>query len=257
MRIITWNVNGIRAAQKKGFMRWLVQEQPDILCVQETRAHKEQLDAEILNPCTKSESTYESYWLSAQRAGYAGVALYTLLSPQSVTPLGLYEYDSEGRFLQADFESFSVISVYFPHVQESHKRLDYKIAFCEAVRNRCDYIRSHNRHVILCGDYNIAHNPIDLAQHEKHADDAGYLPEERAWIDSFLHAGYVDSFRFMHPNESGCYSWFSYRSGARQRNRGWRIDYLCVDEELAPSIKKASILAGVCGFDHNPCSIEL
>jgi exodeoxyribonuclease-3 len=257
MRILSWNVNGIRAAEKRGFVRWLWEDSPDILCLQETKAHPTQLSPELISPLDQKGRVYTSYWARAKKSGYSGVALYSVDIPLEVKTLGIPEFDDEGRFLQADFGSFVLITAYFPNSQEGGARLGYKLAFCHAVKEHCDRLTAQGRHLVLCGDYNIAHKPIDLARPQENEGSPGYLPEERAWMDSFICGGYVDTFRFFHPQESGRYSWWSYRSAARERNVGWRLDYHCVNNAFASCLRNGSIKADVGGSDHCPVQLDL
>ncbi|MDR1929688.1 MAG: exodeoxyribonuclease III [Treponema sp.] len=257
MQILSWNVNGIRAAEKKGFLPWLKTESPEVLCVQETKARPEQLTEELRSPRDGGGKAYHSYWASAKKAGYSGTAIFTRRKPLDVKPLGIAEFDDEGRVLQAFFKDFAVISAYFPNSQDGGARLDYKLAFCGAVMERCKELVKQGRHFILCGDYNIAHTPIDLARPKENEGSAGYLPEERAWMDRFTGAGFVDTFRHFHPGEGSHYSWWSYRMNARARNVGWRIDYLCVDGAFLPRVKSSVIMSDVEGSDHCPVGIEI
>jgi exodeoxyribonuclease-3 len=257
MRILSWNVNGIRAVEKRGFSRWLTVESPDILCVQETKARPEQLTAELRNPQNLKGKPYHSYWASAKKAGYSGVAIYSRKKPDDVKPLGIAEFDDEGRVLQAFYRDFILITAYFPNSQDAGARLPYKLAFCDAMMNYCKELVSQGKHFVLCGDYNIAHTPIDLARPKENEGNAGYLPEERAWMDAFTGVGFVDTFRHFHPGEEGHYSWWSYRMAARVRNVGWRIDYHCVDPAFLPRIKRSIIRPDVDGADHCPVEIEI
>jgi exodeoxyribonuclease-3 len=257
MRILSWNVNGIRAVEKRGFVQWFAEESPDVLCLQETKAHPDQLSPELISPRNKAGAVYTSYWASAEKRGYSGVAIYSRTKPLDVQPLGLAEFDAEGRVLQAEFKGFTLISAYFPNSQDGGARLGYKLDFCAALRELCDTLTARKRHIVLCGDYNIAHTPIDLARPKENEGNAGYLPEERAWMDTFTAAGYVDSFRHFHPGEKGHYSWWSYRAAARTRNVGWRIDYHCVDRALLPQVRSSVIRPDVAGSDHCPVQIEL
>jgi exodeoxyribonuclease-3 len=257
MRIVSWNVNGIRAVEKKGFTQWLREESPDILCLQETKARPEQLSPDLTAPVDKRGRPYRSYWASAKKPGYSGVAIYSKTEPLAIRTLGLAEFDGEGRVLQADFKDFSLISAYFPNSQDAGARLDYKLAFCAAILEHCDGLRASGRRLILCGDYNIAHKPIDLARPKENEGNAGYLPEERAWMDRFTGAGYTDTFRRLHPGEAGRYSWWSYRMNARARNVGWRLDYHCVDEAFFPRVKASIIRPDVTGSDHCPVELHL
>jgi exodeoxyribonuclease-3 len=257
MRIVSWNVNGIRAVEKKGFTRWLGEESPDILCLQETKARPEQLSEALIGPVDREGRAYRSYWASAKKPGYAGVAIYSRKEPLEVKTLGLAEFDDEGRVLQAEYKDFSLISAYFPNSQDAGARLKYKLAFCAAILEHCNKLCARGRHLILCGDYNIAHEPIDLARPKENEGNAGYLPEERAWMDVFTGSGYADTFRRFHPGEAGHYSWWSYRMNARARNVGWRLDYHCVDEAFFPRVKTSVIRADVNGSDHCPVEIQL
>ena len=257
MRIVSWNVNGIRAASKKGFVSWMEKESPDAVCIQETKAHPQQLPLELLEIHDKKGEPYYAYWASAKKPGYSGVAIYSKKEPLSVNELGINEFDEEGRLLQAEYKDFTLISAYFPNSQDGGKRLDYKLKFCDAVLKLCKKYRKDKRHFVLCGDYNIAHTPIDLARPKENEGSAGYLPEERAWMDAFTKEGFIDSFRFFHPGEGGHYSWWSYRMGARERNVGWRIDYHCVNPEFLNSVKSSIIRPDIHGSDHCPVEIQI
>jgi exodeoxyribonuclease-3 len=256
MKIISWNVNGIRAVEKRGFTDWLARESPDILCLNETKAEPGQLAPELLNPPVKGKP-YTAFWASAKKKGYAGVAIYTRVEPDEVLFFGKPEFDNEGRVLRAEFRDFTLIAAYFPNSQDAGARLDYKLAFCGAMLKLCNSLVKQGRHFLLCGDYNIAHTPIDLARPKENEGNAGYLPEERAWMDKFTQAGHVDTFRHFHPGQTGHYSWWSYRAGARARNVGWRIDYHCVDNAFMPKVKSSIIRPDVEGSDHCPVEIEL
>ncbi|MDR2634245.1 MAG: exodeoxyribonuclease III [Treponema sp.] len=255
--IVSWNVNGIRAMEKRGLVQWIQEVSPDILCLQETKAYPEQLSPQLLSPVAADGKVYTSYWARAKKPGYSGVAIYSTRQDLEVQPLGIEEFDAEGRVLTADFKDFVLICAYFPNTQEAGARLDYKLAFCRAIQEHCDTLASQGRHLVLCGDYNIAHTPLDLARPKENEGNPGYMPEERAWMDTFTQAGYVDTFRHFHPGETGHYSWWSYRSGARKRNVGWRIDYHCVDPLFMPQVRGAAIWPDVAGSDHCPVVLEL
>jgi len=257
MRIVSWNVNGIRAVEKKDFIPWMEAEGADMVCLQETKARPEQLSKELREIRPKNGKTYHAYWASARKPGYSGVAIYSKTEALALKPLGIDEFDDEGRVLQADYPEFTLISAYFPNSQEEGKRLDYKLRFCDAIMKLCRNYRKQKRHFVLCGDYNIAHTPIDLARPKENEGNAGYLPEERAWMDSFIAAGFIDTFRALHPGETGHYSWWSYRMNARERNVGWRIDYHCTDPEFFPAVKSSIIRPEVFGSDHCPVEITL
>ena len=250
-KIISWNVNGIRAVEKKNFLTWLYSEAPDILCVQETKAKPEQLSEELRMP-----ASYTAYWASAVRPGYSGTAIYTKKAPDEIRLMGIPEFDNEGRTLAAFFGKTVVISAYFPNSQDAGARLSYKLDYCAAMFDMCNQLVSEGYHIVLCGDYNIAHKPIDLANPKANEKNPGYLPEERAWMDMFTANGYVDTFRHF-CTDAGKYTWWSYRFRAREKNIGWRIDYQCVNEAFLPQVKSASILDTVSGSDHCPVAIEL
>jgi exodeoxyribonuclease-3 len=256
MRILSWNVNGIRAVEKRGFLDWFAEEAPDVLCLNETKAEPGQLSPALVNPQVRGKSYY-SYWACAKKKGYSGVAIYSKTEPLDVRFMGKPEFDDEGRTLAADFKNFTLIAAYFPNSQDAGKRLDYKLAYCAAMLRLCNSLVKKGRRILLCGDYNIAHTPIDLARPKENEGNAGYLPEERAWMDTFTKAGYVDTFRRLHPGEAGHYSWWSYRMGARERNVGWRIDYHCVDGGLLPKVQSSIIKPDVMGSDHCPVEINL
>lgn len=249
--IISWNVNGIRAAHRHGLLDWLAQVQPDILCIQETKAAPEQLDDALLHP-----AGYTALWTSATRKGYSGVAAYMKQAPLSVTNLGDPAFDVEGRTQILEFPAFTVVNAYFPNSQEAGARLGYKLAYCDAVLAHCNALRSAGRHVVICGDFNIAHKPIDLKNPKANEKNPGYLPEERAWMDRFLAAGYVDTFRIFNQ-EPGHYTWWTYRFKAREKDVGWRIDYHCVNEEFQARVAAAGILKDVMGSDHCPVTLRL
>ncbi|MDD3980899.1 MAG: exodeoxyribonuclease III [Spirochaetia bacterium] len=255
--LLSWNVNGLRACAGKGFLDWLSAQDPDFVCLQETKANPDQLAAELLNPVDGSGKPYKAYWSSAKRKGYSGTAIFARREASRVESLGLPEFDDEGRTVIADFDDFVLISAYFPNSQDKGARLDYKLRFCAAMVEYCDSLRAKGRHLVLAGDYNIAHKPIDLARPEQNEANPGYLPEERAWMDSFTGAGYVDSFRRLCP-EPGKYTWWTYRvPSARANNIGWRLDYHCIDPEFLPALLNADIQAEVRGSDHCPVSLEL
>lgn len=250
-RILSWNVNGIRAAERKGLLELLQREQPEIVCLQETKAQPEQLSEALREP-----SGYHAYFASAERKGYSGVAVYSRREPQRVARLGITEFDAEGRALVLEYPEFTLIGAYFPNSQDGGRRLEYKLEFCHAVKRLTDELVRGGRHVVLSGDYNIAHRPIDLARPEENEGNAGYLPEERAWMDEFTAAGYIDTFRTFTP-EPNHYTWWSYRAGARRRNIGWRIDYHCVNEGLRPYLERSVIRPEIEGSDHCPVELAL
>jgi len=249
--IVSWNVNGIRAAEKKGLLEYMMKEAADIVCLQETKAKPEQLTEELITP-----DGYTSYFSSAVKAGYSGVAVYTRTVPLSVAPLGIAEYDNEGRALAVEYPDFVLINGYFPNSQNEGARLDYKLGYCDAVLSLCDSLVKSGKNVVVCGDYNIAHKPIDLARPKQNEGSPGYLPEERAWMTKYLDAGYTDTFR-MFNSEGENYTWWSYRTRGRERNVGWRLDYFCVNEGFSRRVKSSEIRSEVMGSDHCPVVLEL
>jgi exodeoxyribonuclease-3 len=250
-RIYSWNVNGIRAAEKKGFLDWLASGGGDIVCLQETKAHPEQLSPTLTEP-----EGYHVYWSSASRKGYSGVAIYSKEEPLSVSRFGIPRFDDEGRVLIAEYPSFTLMTGYFPNSQAEGARLDYKLDFNNAVLEWADAQVAAGKNVVINGDYNVAHKPIDLENPKQNEKNPGYLPEEREWMDRFINSGYVDTFR-MFSAEAKQYSWWSYRMQARDRNIGWRIDYHCVNKGFADRVKAAAIHQDVMGSDHCPVSIDI
>jgi exodeoxyribonuclease-3 len=254
MKLLSWNVNGIRAVAKKGMIDWLVKDDADIICLQETRVFDPQeLDKSILSP-----GKYASYWSAAlEKKGYSGVAVYTKQLPEKVeTSLGAKKFDTEGRTLVAYYDNFALLNIYFPNGKQNEDRLQYKMDFYDAFLSFCDGLKKRKMSLIMCGDFNTAHNEIDLARPKENRDVSGFLPKERAWIDEYISHGYVDTLRMFHP-EPGLYSWWDMKTGARARNVGWRIDYFFVSEDLRPKVKDAFIAKDVTGSDHCPIGIEI
>jgi len=252
MEIYSWNVNGIRAVQKKGFIDWVIKEQPDILCLQETKASIEQLDQELI-----SIDGYFSYFSSGERKGYSGVATYTRKEPISVKyGIGIERFDNEGRILITEYSDFTLLNIYFPNGQKDEERLQYKLDFYDAVLDYCDDLKKLGKKLIILGDYNTAHKEIDLKNPKENEKYSGFLPIERAWIDKFISHGYIDTFRRLYPEEIK-YSWWSYRFKARERGIGWRIDYQFVSDNMIDMVKGADILDGVTGSDHCPVVLYL
>ena len=249
--LVSWNVNGIRAIGRNGFLEWLDREKPDILCVQEIKANEEDVPAEIRLP-----AGYGSVWQQAKKKGYSGVATYfkSKLEPISVRAMGIPEFDDEGRVQLTEYKDFTLINAYYPNSQAERARIEYKLRFCKAILNLCEKLRKAGKNVVVCGDYNIAHKEIDLARPKDNRDSPGFYPEECASMDDFVGAGYVDAFRHFTP-DPGHYTWWSYRTRAREKNIGWRIDYHCVNAEFLPKVKSAAIHADVHGSDHCPVSL--
>jgi exodeoxyribonuclease-3 len=253
LTLYSWNVNGIRALQKKGFLEWLDQTRPDILCIQETKADPHQLETEIVTP-----AGYFSYWASAERKGYSGVALFSRVKPSSVQiGMGIEEYDREGRTIIADYDDFVLINAYFPNGSRDHSRVPFKMAYKASFLQYCNQLREAGRKVIFCGDVNTAHREIDLARPKENEKTTGFLPIERAWIDKAVEQGYIDTFRHLCPDEEGAYSWWAYWGSARERNIGWRIDYFFITPDLVDQVSAAKIHADVHGSDHCPISLTL
>ena len=252
IRILSWNVNGIRAAHRKGFLDWLKKEQPDILCIQETKAHPEQLPDELLNV-----EGYRSYFSSAVKKGYSGVAIYTKIEPKSVKKgFGIEKFDSEGRILIAEYPEFILFNIYYPNGKAREERLNYKMEFYDAFLKYVDKLKKKGKNIIVCGDVNTAHKEIDIARPKENEKISGFLPKEREWIDKFLSHGYLDTFR-MFNQEQDNYTWWDLMTRARERNVGWRIDYFYISESLKKKIKDAFIMPDVMGSDHCPIGIEI
>lgn len=248
MKLISWNVNGLRACVGKGFFEFVAAEQPDMLCLQETKLQPEQAPA---------VEGYWDYWNSADKKGYSGTALFSRTEPLSVTyGLGIDEHDHEGRVITAEYPDFYLVTVYVPNSQDGLKRLDYRMVWEDAFRT---YVQAldQKKPVIICGDMNVAHQEIDLKNPKTNRKNAGFTDEERAKMTELLGAGFVDTFRHFYPDTEGVYSWWSYRFRAREKNAGWRIDYFLVSERLIGRIKDARILTDVLGSDHCPVVIEL
>ena len=252
MRIISWNINGIRAAHKKGFLEWLDQESPDIMCVQETKASEDQLPEAL-----KEIPGYTSYFTSAEKRGYSGVAVFTKTKPEQVTSSFPAEsFSREGRVLAVDYVEFVLLNVYFPNGKSSAERLQYKMDFYDDFLDYADGIKNSGKNLVICGDVNTAHKEIDLARPKANEATSGFLPIERAWIDKLLEHGYVDTLRLFNQ-ESDQYTYWDMITRARDRNVGWRIDYFFVNEGFVPRLKTGFILADVMGSDHCPIGIEI
>lgn len=256
MKIISWNVNGIRAVGKKGFLPFVERESPDILCLQETKAHIDQVELNVRNP-----GGMEGTWSSAIKKGYSGVA--TFLKPQGklapteiLNKIGVEIYDNEGRVVVSDHGKFLLYNIYFPNGGSGQERHDFKQTFLYALNDHLKQKIAAGRDIIVVGDYNVAHRDIDVYDPVKLGAESGFLPEERAWFDEFLELGFVDTYRHFHPNEKGAYTWWSQIQRARPVNRGWRIDYICITKGLLPFLRRAEILDEVEGSDHCPVLAE-
>ena len=252
LRMLSWNVNGIRAIAKKGFIDWFLEESPDILCLQETKAHPDQLNQEL----TKIED-YHSFFSSAEKKGYSGVAIYSKTKPNNVkNGFGIEKFDSEGRILIAEFDKFVLFNIYYPNGKQSKERLQYKLDFYEAFLECANEYKNQGMGVIFCGDVNTAHKEIDLSRPKSNAKVSGFLPIERAILDKWVENDYLDSFR-IYNSEPEHYTWWDYKSRARDRNVGWRIDYFFISNNLENNLSKAFILSDVEGSDHCPIGIEI
>lgn len=251
-KLISWNVNGVRAMAKKGFAEWVAEEKPDVLCIQETKAQEEQLGTDI----TELEG-YQSTWVSAEKKGYSGVGLYTRHEPARITDtFADGRFVSEGRTMIVEYPEFTLFNVYFPNGKKNKERLDYKMDFYEAILEEWESLRKSGKRIIICGDVNTAHKEIDLARPTENSKISGFLPEERAWIDKIIEKGYVDVLR-QHTQEPDIYTYWDMKTRARDRNVGWRIDYFYVTDDLAPNVSKAWVNSDVLGSDHCPISIEI
>ena len=251
MKILSYNVNGIRAALNKGFADWLNAAEPDVICLQETKALEEQIDTALFE-----QLGYKHFWHSAQKKGYSGVAILTKTNPINVQEgTGIEHMDIEGRVIRADFKNISVISLYLPSGTNLN-RLEYKFKFMDDFKDYINSIKKDYPRLVICGDYNICHRAIDIHDPVRNKNVSGFLPEERQWIDTFINCGFVDSFRYLNP-EPHQYSWWSYRANARINNKGWRIDYNLVSDNLKNNIKRAYLLPEVKHSDHCPVGVEL
>ncbi len=252
MKLLSWNVNGLRAAYKKGFIDWVLKEQPDILCIQETKASVNQIPDDL-----KKIKSYQSYFVSADKKGYSGVGLFTKESPVKIQEgIKNIKFDSEGRIIIAEFQTFMLFNVYFPNGKASKERLKYKLDFYNSFLKYVNKLKNEGKKIVICGDVNTAHKEIDLSRPKENEAVSGFLPKERAWIDKFLSNGYLDSFRLFYSN-GGHYSWWDYKTKARERNVGWRIDYFFISNNLKQNIASAYILKDVMGSDHCPIGIKL
>jgi exodeoxyribonuclease-3 len=251
-RILCWNVNGLRAIWKKGFREWLLEEDPDVLCLQETKAQPEQLAEEIM-----LANNYKTYFFSAEKKGYSGVAVYSRQEPlQVISGFDNPYFDNEGRVLEVEYEKFVLFNVYFPNGGRGPERVKYKLDFYEHLFNRAQKVRKRKKNIVVCGDYNTAHKEIDLARPGPNSKVSGFLPEERAWIDRILAMDYIDIFR-EYNQEPGQYTYWDTITRARERNAGWRIDYFLISSEMRGMVTNATIHPQVMGSDHCPIELEL
>lgn len=253
MRIVSWNVNGIRAVAGKGFAESVKAMDADIIGIQETKAQIDQLGPEI----TELDG-YKSWFYSAERKGYSGTALYSRIEPEDVTfGLGTDEFDHEGRTICADFGRFVLFNIYFPNGGRGDDYVKFKLRFYDCFLDRVRELESKGREVICCGDVNTAHKEIDLSNPKANSKISGFLPEERVYMDKFAEAGLTDTFRMLYPDKSECYSWWSYKTAARERNVGWRIDYFFATEGLLKDVSESNMMSNVMGSDHCPVFLDL
>lgn len=253
MRIVSWNVNGIRAVANKGFADTVKAMDADIIGIQETKAQIDQLGPEI----TQLEG-YKSWFYSAERKGYSGTALYSRIEPEDVTfGLGTDEFDHEGRTICADFGKFVLFNIYFPNGGRGDDFVKFKLRFYDCFLDRVRELESKGREVICCGDVNTAHKEIDLSNPKANSKISGFLPEERIYMDHFAEAGLTDTFRMLYPEKPECYTWWSYKTAARERNVGWRIDYFFATKGLLPNVKESNMMSDVMGSDHCPVYLDL
>ena len=249
MKLISWNVNGIRACLKKGFEDFFKEIDADIFCVQETKCQEGQIELEF--------DGYKSFWNSAEKKGYSGTAIFTKKEPLSVSyGIGIEEHDKEGRVITLEYDKFYMVDVYTPNSKRELERLDYRMIWEDELRN---YLLDLNKKkpIIMCGDLNVAHNEIDLKNPKTNRRNAGFTDEEREKMTELLEAGFTDSFRYLYPNRENAYSWWSYMGRAREKNVGWRIDYFIVSKEIERNIIDAEIYPEIYGSDHCPVGIEI
>ncbi|NLW44101.1 MAG: exodeoxyribonuclease III [Syntrophomonadaceae bacterium] len=249
MKFVSWNVNGLRACINKGFMDFFQAEQADIFCIQETKMRPGELDLEL--------EGYHLYWNSARKKGYSGTAVFSKVEPRSVKlELGLPEHDGEGRVITLDYDSFYLVNAYVPNSQRGLVRLEYRLKWQD---DFCAYLKGLDaeKPVIICGDLNVAHQEIDIKNPRSNQKNAGFTPEERQKMTELLQAGFVDTFRYLYPDKTGAYTWWSYMFNAREKNVGWRIDYFLVSERIKSQIKAATIYSDVMGSDHCPIGLEI
>ncbi|MFO0321202.1 MAG: exodeoxyribonuclease III [Bacteroidota bacterium] len=252
MRIITYNVNGIRAAINKGLVDWLKSANPDVLCLQEIKATPEQVDVTLFE-----KLGYHLFWYPAQKKGYSGVAIFSKLKPQHIEyGCGISEYDAEGRIIRVDYENCSVLCAYHPSGSSGDERQAFKMKWLSDFQNYINQLKTKISNLILVGDYNICHKAIDIHNPKSNANTSGFLPEERDWFESFIQSGFTDSFRYFNSTPHQ-YTWWSYRAGSREKNLGWRIDYNLVSNHLIKHLKRSVILADAIHSDHCPVLLEI
>jgi exodeoxyribonuclease-3 len=252
MRIISYNVNGLRSAMTKGFTEWLASDPADIVCLQEIKAHKENVDFASIEALG-----YETFWFPAEKKGYSGVAIFTKIKPDFVQyGNGIMQSDAEGRVIRADFGDITLINAYFPSGSSGELRQEYKYQWLDEFFDYIQVLKQTRPKLIVTGDYNICHQPIDIHNPVSNKDSSGFLPEERAWMDKWFNSGFTDSFRYFNPHPHQ-YSWWSFRANARANNKGWRIDYISVSKNLDTALRDARIYPEVRHSDHCPVYVAL
>lgn len=253
MKIITWNINGFRSALNKNAFDWVVVSEPDVICLQEVKVKPQQLNHQLIDGLRK----FRKYWNPAQRPGYSGVATFSKIQPFFVQK-GMYDrkYSGEGRILMTKYSNVIVINVYFPNGKRDLSRLEYKLEFYSAFLDYCDFLHSKGEKIIICGDFNTAHNDIDLRNPKQNQKTSGFLPEERFWLDKYLKHGFIDVYREKYPDKVQ-YTWWTYRNEARSRNIGWRLDMFYISSELLNYINSVEICEDIFGSDHCPVYLEI
>ena len=249
MKLITWNVNGLRAVINKGFKDFFVQSNADIFCIQETKMQEGQLDIQF--------DGYQKYFNSASKKGYSGTAIFTKKEPKQITyGIGIEEHDTEGRVITLEYETFYMVNVYTPNSQRELTRLEYRMKWEDEFRK---YLKTLDKKkpIIVCGDFNVAHEEIDLKNPKQNRKSAGFTDEERGKMTELLQSGYIDTYRYLYPEETDCYTWWSYMMKAREKNIGWRIDYFIVSERLKEKIEDVKIHSYVMGSDHCPVELDI
>lgn len=253
MKLVTWNVNGLRAIEKKGFASWFRAVDADLVCLQEIKATPDQLSEFMRAP-----DGYQAFFEPAQKPGYSGVVTYARLAPRKVwRGMGWEDIDREGRILVTEFAHFTLVNAYMPHARRDLSRKDFKLAFCERFLDWVQRLQAEGHRLVICGDVNVSHTELDLTHAKTNRGNAGFLPEERQWFDALLALGLRDVFRDRHPGEAGHHTWWSNRKGVREKNVGWRIDYFLVAETLASAVRGSGHQAQVLGSDHCPVWLEL
>jgi exodeoxyribonuclease-3 len=253
VKIATWNVNGIRSVTKKGFYEFWEKTEPDILCLQETKAHPDLLEDALVTPIG-----WQSYWSSAQRAGYSGVVTYCRTAPEQVSyGIGIPKFDAEGRIVVTRFKEFTLFNIYFPNGGSGQERHLFKQEFLRKLQTHLLRRLEAGEQIVVVGDYNVAYLDIDVHDPKSLSQESGFLPEERKWFGDFLEGGFIDAYRYLHPDDKSKYTWWAYYQNARVNNRGWRIDHICVSRGLESSLRSAEILDQQEGSDHCPVVVEL